>query len=216
MPDVVTTYVLTATNGGGSVSSPPVTVTVHSPSLRLQYSNPAAPDPVKPQIVVVKNSASTPSRLVLDVKVGTQPITAFGLAMNIPLAITIPGNPAVNGPFVGDSSLTPPGLISGTIQMSSSPATGAVMVGGAAMPKFISVGVAKHKATLADGDATWPANSVLFSIALKMVGNPATGDVFKGATVATDPGFRAAALRKDGTEALSKQDILLGDLIISL
>jgi hypothetical protein len=94
--------------------------------------------------------------------------------------------------------------------------TAAVVVGGPAMPRFLSVGVAKHKSALADGDDTWPAGATLFSIALKMVGSPAVGDVFIGNTVARDPTFRAAALRKDGTEAVSKADIALGDFIISL
>jgi hypothetical protein len=84
------------------------------------------------------------------------------------------------------------------------------------MPRFFSVGVAKHKSGLADGDDTWLAGQTLFSIALKMVGTPVAGDVFIGNTVARDPTFRAAALRKDGTEAVSKADIALGDFIISL
>jgi len=211
-PGAVTTYTLTATNAGGSVSQP-VTVNVHSASLRLQYTDPTS---ITAKILVVKNAASTTNRLVLDVKVGALPITAFGFAMNIPLARTIPADPAASGPFNVDTSLSPPGLIPGTINIGSSPATGALMIGGAAMPTFISMGVAKHKAALGDGDDTWAAGATLFSIVLKMVGSPATGDVFKGATVAADPTFRAAALRKDGIEAVGKADVALGDFIISL
>lgn len=212
-PDIVTTYTLTASNTGGATSMSK-TVSVHSPSLRLQYSDPAS---TTAKIRVVKNAASTTSRLVLDVKVGAQPVTAFGFAMNIPLARTIPADPSTNGPFVADASLTPPGLIAnGAINIGASPATGALVVGGVAMPTFLSVGVAKHKANLADADDTWAAGATLFSIALKMVGNPATGSVFIGSSVASDSTFRAAALRKDGTEAVGKADIALGDFIISL
>ncbi len=212
-PDTVTTYTLTATNSSGS-DSKAVTVSVHSPSLRLQYTDPTR---ITAKILVVRNAASTTNRLVLDVKVGALPVTAFGFAMNIPLARSIPADPSTSGPFVGDSSLTPPGLIAtGVIHVGASPATGALVVGGAAMPTFLSVGVARHKATAGEGDDTWAAGATLFSIALKMVGSPATGDVFIGSTVAADPTFKAAALRRDGTEAVSKADIALGDFIISL
>jgi len=213
LPDAVRTYTLTAANSSGA-DSKQATVSVHSPSLRLQYTDPTS---TIAKILVVKNAASTTSRLVLDVKVGALPVTAFGFAMNIPLTRTIPANPSTNGPFAADPSLTPPGLIAnGAIYIGASPATGALLVGGAAMPTFLSVGVARHKASAADGDATWAANATLFSIALVMVGSPATGNVFAGSTVASDPTFRAAALRKDGTEAVGKADIALGDFIISL
>lgn len=212
-PDAVTTYTLTAANSGGA-DSKQATVSVHSPSLRLQYTDPTS---TTAKILVVKNAASTTNRLVLDVKVGLLPVTAFGFAMNIPLARSIPANPATNGPFAADGSLTPPGLIvNGAINVGASPSTGALVVGGAAMPTFLSVGVAKHKASALDGDDTWAAGATLFSIALQMVGTPATGNVFIGSTVASDPTFRAAALRKDGTEAVSKADIALGAFIISL
>jgi hypothetical protein len=212
-PSAPTTYTLTATNAGGSVTAI-APVSVHSASLRLQYTDPTS---ITAKILVVKNTTkSTTNYLVLDVRVGALPITAFGFAMNIPLARTIPADPSTSGPFTVDTSLTPPGIWPGVITMGSSPATGAVMIGGPAMPTFISMGVAKHKAAVGDTDDTWLAGSTLFSIAVKMVGSPATGDVFKGATVAADPTFRAAALHKDGTEAVSKADIALGDFIISL
>ena len=211
-PNTVTTYTLTAANSGGS-DSKQATVSVHSPSLRLQYTDPTS---TTAKILVVKNAASTINRLVLDVKVGALPVTAFGFAMNVPLARTIPADPATNGPFSVDGSLTPPGIMPGIIQFGSSPATGAVVVGGPAMPRFLSVGVAKHKLALADPDDTWQAGATLFSIALKMVGAPIPGDVFIGNAVASDPTFKAAALRKDGTEAVGKADIALGNFTISL
>ena len=211
-PTVSTTYTVTAMNSGGS-DSRSVTVSLHAPGLRLQYTDPTSPTA---KVVVVKSALSTPTNLVLDVKVGAAPITAFGFAMSIPLARTIPTDPATHGPFAADPSQSPPGLKQGIINPGSSPITGAVTVGGAAMQKFISVGVAKHKATVSDGDDTWAAGSTLFSIALKMVGTPATGEVFIGSAVATDPTFRAAALHKDGTEAVSKADVALGDFTITL
>jgi len=211
-PTLSTTYTLTATNSGGS-DSRQVSISVHAPGLRLQYTDPAS---ATAKILVVKSALSTPTNLVLDVKVGAAPITAFGFAMSIPLVRVIPADPATNGPFAADPSQSPPGLKQGIINMGASPVTGAVMVGGAAMQKFISVGVARHTATLADGDDTWAAGSTLFSVALKMVGTPGTGDVFIGSAVAADPTFRAAALHKDGTEAVGKSDIALGDFTITL
>jgi hypothetical protein len=222
-PDTVTTYTLTATNAGGSDSASRK-VSVHSASLRLQYTDPTS---ITAKILVVKNAASTTNRLVLDVKVGALPITAFGFAMNIPLQIVV-ANPVVNG-IALDANLTPPGLIPGTINIGSSPATGAVMVGGPAMSNFISVGVAKHKSAVGDGDDAWAAGSTLFSFVIKMVGSPAKGNVFLGSQLATDPTFRAAALTKNLNpacvpdsnpltcyEAVHKADIALGDFIISL
>jgi hypothetical protein len=210
-PDIATTYTLTATNAGGS-DSLPCLVSVHSASLRLQYTDPTA---VAAKILLVKNTAqSTNSSLVLDAKVGALPITAFGIAMNIPLAATFTNN-ATNG-LALDGSLSPVGLRPGSISYGSSPATAGAFLGGAAMPKVLGLGVAKHKATVGDADDTWAPGSVLFSITIKMVGSPMQGDVFKSAAVAADPTFRAAALHKDGTEAVSKADIALGDFIISL
>jgi hypothetical protein len=212
-PDTVTTYTLTATNAGGSDSASRK-VNVHSASLRLQYTDPTS---ITAKVLVVKNTTkSTNNSLVLDVKVAAMPITAFGIAMNVPLASTFT-NSATNG-LALDGGLSPAGLSLGSINYSAGPppATAAAFLGGPAMPNFLGLGVAKHKLTAGDPDDTWAAGSVLFSVTIKMVGSPAVGDVFKGATVAADPTFRAAALRKDGTEAVSKADIALGDFIISL
>ena len=40
-------------------------------------------------------------------------------------------------------------------------------------------------------------------------------NIFTNAGLGTNAKFRAAALKKDGTEAVSKADIAIGDLIIS-
>lgn len=201
------TLTLTATNDGGSVTQTAL-VTTHSPSLRLQYTNPTS---TTAKITLVRNASSTANRLVLDLKVGAAPVTAFGFAMNIPVS------PGSNGMIALDGNLATAGLIGGTINVGSSPVTGAVIIGGPAMPNVLSMGVAKHKSVPADGDDTWPAGATLFSVAFTMTGTAAGGQaVFLGASAMTDAKFRAAALTKAGAEAVSKQDIAIGDFIISL
>jgi hypothetical protein len=202
------TFTLTATNDGGSVTSTAL-VTTHSPVLHLQYTDPTS---TTAKILLVRNASSTGNRLVLDVKVGATPITAFGFAMNVPVQASS------NGMIALDTNLSPAGLIGGgAINIGSGPATGAVILGGPAMPNILSMGVAKHKATAADGDVAWAANSTLFSIAFTMTASAADGTtVFLGSAAMADPKFRAAAMTKAGTQAATSTDVALGDFVISL
>jgi hypothetical protein len=208
--DTDTTFTLTATNSGGSVDAQ-ATVHTHSAFLHLQYTDPTL---TTAKLKLVKNAASIANRLVLDVKVGALPVTAFGFAMNLPLLAESSGMVAL------DTNLTPAGLIpnAGVINVGSSPTTGAVVLGGSAMPDVLSVGVAQHKASASDGDDTWAAGATLFSIAIKMTASAAAGkSVFLGSSAefAGDPKFRAAALKKDGSEAVGRADVAVGDFIIS-
>src|SRR5262249_38698540 len=150
------TFTLTATNDGGSVTATAL-LTTHSPNLHLQYTDPTSSTA---KILMVRNASSTANRLVLDVKVGSNDITAFGSALNVPVQVESSGMIAL------DTGVSPNGLIGGgAINFGSSPATGAVILGGPAMPNVLSIGVAKHKATAGDGDVTWTAGSTLFSLA---------------------------------------------------
>ena len=203
------TFTLTATNDGGSATATAL-LTTHSPNLHLQYTDPTS---TTAKILMVRNASSTANRLVLDVKVGSAPITAFGFAMNIPV------HPESNGMITLDTDLSPQGLIAtGAINVGSSPATGAVLLGGAAMPNVLSMGVAKHKATAGDGDVTWAAGATLFSIAFKMTGSASDGTtIFKASEVATDARFKAAAMNKAGTTPpAGTSDVAVGDFVISL
>ncbi|HUJ24923.1 MAG TPA: hypothetical protein VLW85_02820, partial [Myxococcales bacterium] len=202
------TFTLTATNDGGSVQQT-FPVTTHNPLLHLQYTDPGS---TTAKILVVKNASSTSNRLVLDVKVGSAPVTAFGFAMNIPVQA------ASNGMIALDGNLTPNGIIGGgAINFGSTPSTAAAILGGPAMPNVFSVGVARRKTLSTDGDVSWPANSVLFSLVFTMTGSAQAGTtVFVGSTAMADPKFRAAALTKAGTEAVSAPAVAIGDFVISL
>lgn len=202
------TLTLTATNDGGSVSRTAL-LTTHSPNLHLQYTDPTS---ATAKIKLVRNASSTANRLVLDVKVGAAAVSAFGFAMNIPVLAES------NGMIALDGNLAPAGLVGGgAINVGGSPVTGAVLLGGAAMPDVLSMGVAKHKNLAGDGDDTWAPGATLFSIAFTMTGAAADGHtVFLGATAMANAKFRAAALTRAGIEAVSKQDIAIGDFVISL
>lgn len=208
------TFVLTATNDGGSVTAQTPPVTTHAHVLHLQYTDPANSTA---KILLVRNSTSTDARLVLDVKVAStaSAITAFGFAMNIPVL------QESNGMYALDTnSVVAPGLLSGgAINAGTSPVTGAIFLSGptSAMPNVLSIGVAKHKNAATDGDDTWNPGATLFSMAFTMTASASDGhSVFLGTTAMADPKFRAAALTKAGAEAVSKQDIAIGDLVISL
>jgi hypothetical protein len=202
------TFTLTATNDGGSTTRTAL-LTTHPPNLHLQYTDPTSSSA---KILMVRNASSIANRLVLDVKVGASPITAFGFAMNIPV------HAESNGMFVLDPGLSPVGLIGGgAINFSGSTQTAAAILGGPAMPNVFSVGVAKLKANAADGDVTWLAGATLFSIAFNMTGSATSGTtVFLGNDAMTDPKFRAAALTKAGAQAATSGDVAIGDFVISL
>jgi hypothetical protein len=198
------TYTLTATNSGGSATMT-ASVALSTGIQHLQYTDPTS---ITAKLKLVRNASSTNTHLVLDMKVGAAAVTAFGVALNIPFdpasagMISVPASP----------------ITAGVISFGSGPPTAAALLGSAssAMPGIYSVGVAKKKASAGDGDDTWLAGATLFSIAFDMTVS-ATGptNVFTAAALATNTKFRAAALKKDGTEAVSKVDIAVGDLIIS-
>ena len=199
---VATVYTLTAVNGGGSVTAT-AAVTTHSPQLHLQYTDPTSS---AAKLLLVRNPASTNGHLILDLKVGAAAVIAFGVALNLPL------DPASAGMFTFPAN----GLIPGAIASGSSPATAAAFLGSAVMPNLFSVGVARKKSSAADGDTTWAAGATLFSVAFDMSGTAAAGtNVFLASQLAGNPKFRAAALMKDASEAVSKGDIAIGDFIIS-
>src|SRR5205823_6238838 len=96
--DIAKDFTLTATNPGGSATAS-VHVATHSPFLHLQYTDPTS---ATAKILLVKNAASTANRLVLDVKVGAAPVTAFGFAISIPF------NAASAGAITLDNTVSTP------------------------------------------------------------------------------------------------------------
>jgi len=210
-----TIYKLTATNDGGSVTKT-VAVATHAAGVRLTYTDPT----VNGKIVVVKNAdLSIPNEIVLDVKVGPAPVTAFGFAINIPLDPT--GATMVALPAsLGTAALAIPGVsTTGVIDVGSSPTTATALLGGTGSPmqNVLSVGVAKNKAAAGtSGDDTWAAGATLFSIALKINSAAAAGStVFASATATADPRYKAAAIAHDGSAVVASADVAIGDLLIS-
>ena len=205
------TFTLTATNSGGTATRE-APVTTHLPGLRLQYTDPTS---TAARLLLVRNAASTNERLILDLKVGASPVTAFGVALTIPFDSRSAGMLS----FAASSATSLGGITEGTIRVGSNPPTAAAILGapGSAMPNVFSVGVAKKKSVATEGDDIWAAGWVLFSVAFNMTGSAAPGmNVFTALSLPANPRFRAAALRKDATEAVSAGDIALGDFIISL
>jgi hypothetical protein len=207
-----TIYTLTAIGPGGQ-DTKSVSVITHTPSLHLEYTDPTS---TTAKLRLVKNAAaSTPSHLVLELKVGSSPITAFGVALNIPFASTAVGN--VGFADTSASRLGGLSVPSGSpIDVGSGPATAAAKLPSSGpLANVFLVGVAKKKATTSDGDYLWPADATLFSVAFDMTGT-AEAVVFLAGTATADARFRATAQKKDGTEAVSKADVAIGDLRLAL
>jgi hypothetical protein len=200
-PSIDTTYTLTADGQGGRATRA-IGVSVHSPLLHVQYVDPPAGSG---KVRLVRNASSTSTHLILDLKVGGTAISGFGVALSLP----------IDGAKI---SFTPAsGLIvnPAVLDVGSAPSTAA-----AALPStgplrnVLVLGVARKKQAPADGDVVFPADAILFSIALDMNGAPATGVIFTGSNLGTQ--FRAAVLTRAGAEGISKQEFAIGDLSISL
>ena len=200
-PIADTTYTLTADGPGGRATQS-VSVSVHTPFLHLQYDDP----PVGAgKLRLVRNASSTATHLVLDLQVGGNPVTGFGIALSLPVD-------AAKVTFTPASGLVVNAI---TLDAGSAPATAAATLPlTGPLGNMLVVGVARKKQVVTDGDVLLPAGATVFSIALDMNGAPATGVLFTGTNLETR--FRAALLNKAGAEVVSKQDFGIGDLSITL
>jgi len=200
-PVDTTTYTLTATGSGGRATQS-VSVSVHSPFLHLQYDDP----PVGAgKLRLVRNASSTATHLVLDLQVGGNPVTGFGIALSLPVD-------AAKVTFTPASGLV---VNATTLDAGSAPATAAATLPlTGPLGNMLVVGVARKKQVVTDGDVVLPAGATVFSIALDMNGAPATGVLFTGTNLETR--VRATLLNKAGVEVVSKQDFAIGDLSITL
>lgn len=208
-PAATTTYTLRAAGAGGQVTAT-ATVALVAVGLTLNYTNPTSSTA---KLLLLKNVArsTSPTHLVLDVTTGAAAIpAAFGVAMNLPLDHTkatftftagVTGNLAVP---VG--APLQPGTGAGATLAGLQPLTGP-------LADFLTVGVARKKAASTDGDVILPANTVLFSITLDAVTTAPAGTVFDGSALPV--AARMAALKRDGTEAVSKADFAVGLMFIT-
>ncbi|TMB41990.1 MAG: hypothetical protein E6J58_02295 [Deltaproteobacteria bacterium] len=198
-PRVDTTYVLTATGLGG-VTTSSTTVTVHAASLHVQYDDPAAGGKLR----LVRNAASTATHLVLDLQVGSNALSGFGIALTLPM------DPAMVT-FVPATGLV---LNASVLDAGSSPATAAAAVPSAGpLQNMLVVGVARKKQAATDGDVTLSAGATVFSIVVDLNGS-APGQIFSGSNLGT--AARAALLNKAGAEVVSIADFAIGDLSLAL
>ena len=200
---VPTTFVLTATNAAGSVTRE-TPVTTHSPTLQFNYTDPTS---ATARLLLVQNAAaSTKDHLVLDLKVGSSAVTAFGVAMNIPFDDASTGMVAFGDTLEVNLSNLPAGA-----------RTVAARFNGAALPNTLTFGAAKQKLNAGDtAPTTWAPGSTLLSLAFDMTGTTAaTTTVFSASTLQADPRFRAAALLFDGTVVVAKADVALGTFLVT-
>jgi hypothetical protein len=200
-PVDTTTYTLTATGAGGSKTAT-ITVTVRAPFLHVQYDDPPAG---AGKLRLVRNANSTATHLILDLQIGGNAVSGFGIALSLPMdaaKVTFtPGSGLVVNTTVLDAGSAPP------TAAATLPLTGP-------LGNMLVVGVARKKQVVTDGDVPLPAGATVFSIAVDMNGSPATGVIFSGSNLETR--FRAALLNKAGAEVVSKQDFAIGDLSIAL
>jgi hypothetical protein len=192
------TYTLTATGPGGTATAS-VNVATRPPVLHLDYLNPAG---TAGALRLIKNqNNSTDTRLQLDLVVGAQPVTAFGLAMNLPFDVTR-AKLSTNTPFA-------PGT---AINVGSSPAMAVAKVPTAGpLQNVLVLGLAQKQRGV---EAQIPAGTVIFSLAFDLIPNAPTGVVFDGVI----PGlkFDAALLRANNTRAVDKAGFDIGQMIVAL
>ena len=138
---------------------------------------------------------------------------AFGVALNLPLDHT-------RATFAFDGSASPPAGILVPVGGPLSPGTGATATLGGKqalagpLADQVTIGVARRKSVVTDGDVSLPAGALLFSIAFDVAIGAQSGTLFDGPSA----GFgkaRLAVLKKDGTEAASKADFAVGQLFVT-
>ena len=200
-PGADTTYTLRVAGPGGTATRS-TSVSVHAPFLHLQYDD---PDAGVGKLRLVRNPASTAAHLVLDVQVGANALTGFGVALTLPWEAAKVTFSSGTGLILNASVLDP----------GSSPATAAATLPTSGpLQNTLVIGVARKKLSTADGDVPFAAGATVFSIGMDMNGTPAEGVIFTGTDLGPKSG--GAMLNKAGAEVVSKPDFAIGILAVSL
>jgi len=200
-PGADTTYTLRVAGPGGTATRS-TAVSVHAPFLHLQYDD---PDAGVGKLRLVRNPASTAAHLVLDVQVGANALTGFGVALTLPWEAAKVTFSSGTGLILNASVLDP----------GSSPATAAATLPTSGpLQNTLVIGVARKKLSTADGDVPFAAGATVFSIGMDMNGTPAEGVIFTGTNLGPKSG--GAMLNKAGAEVVSKPDFAIGILAVSL
>ena len=219
-PGATTTYLLTATSPGGTATAT-ATVALVAAGLRLDYADPTVTAGKK--ILLVKNAASTATHLVLDVKVGAADIAAaFGVAMNLPLDHTMatfsfdPTTSPTTGVVVPAAAPLQPGTGTGATMGGKQVTAGPLHDATASAPAsdMVTIGVARKKSVVTDGDVLLPAGTVLFSVGFDVAAAAPSGTVLDPAAAAFAKA-KLSVLKKDGTEAAGKSDFAIGQLFVT-
>lgn len=176
-PTTTTTYTLTARGPAGSsvTATQQVTVTPTPGTRTLSYADPAGL-PAGASLALVKNAASTPTLLKLDV-VTTQAVSANALAFGLALDGS---KVALDAAAAGD---TAPGFTvnASALNPGSTPAAAAASLRTAGpLANVLTFGIAQKPSGggAVPGDTSIPSGSVLCTLRLMPVATAAPGPVF--------------------------------------
>ena len=195
LPTADTTYTLTATDSFGGRDSMTATISVHAAGPGIDYTDPPTSVIAGKPIVLLRNSTSTPTHLIIDVKTGGASIAAaFALAMNLPLSHTLATFSAGSAGIVIPAGAP---LVPGAVGSSGTTAAGAVGPVGGPLVDILTVGVARRKLSVADGDVSLPANTLLFSLGFDLVPGAAAGTLFDGTSGKLAAPAKLAVLLKE-------------------
>ncbi|TMA26070.1 MAG: hypothetical protein E6J78_15170 [Deltaproteobacteria bacterium] len=190
-PDQTTAYILSATGEGTTVTA---TATVHV--LRLQYSDPAPGGAAR----LVRNAASTSTRAVLDLIVGSSPQSAFGLALDLAVDTGRATFDAATGFDIAGSALAPNAngeIAAKAIVPSTGPLAGVLVAG-----------IAHRKTGPADLDQVLAAGALLARFSFDMKSGAAAGKVFD------DTAFGAVLLSSALSPVVPKSGFAIGMLSV--
>ena len=134
---------------------------------------------------------------------GTSPLTAFGVALNLPLdatKVTFPPSGLQANPAVLDPG-QPPSMAA------------AALPGAGPLQGVLTLGVARKKQIGSDGDVVLPAGARLFSLTLDLAPNAPTGMVFDG--VSPGKKFAAGVINLAGQRVVDKTGFAIGQLSVT-
>lgn len=176
------------------------TFTVYEPL--MVYTDPATFRP----IALRRNPASTPSQVVLDLVV-QQPQLAYSAALNLPLEVS---QVSAVAPLITAGPALNPGT--GVVAM------GATLGGVGRLSGVLSAGISQKAAGAGSNnqDRSIATGQVLFTLRLEPSPTATGGVVFDGATLLSDPRFRAALLDRQDNVVVPGTSFGIGRLEIQL
>ncbi|MFP2932499.1 beta strand repeat-containing protein, partial [Pyxidicoccus sp. 3LG] len=165
----------------------------------LAYTDPAAG-----RIRVMRNAASTDSRLVLDV-VAAEELSGYGVGFNLPLDAT-------KVRLAAQNAITAGAILS---TGSTVPAVAAALPTSGPMAGVLTSGISQKAAGsgAVQTDTTITAGSVLYQLVLELAPGAEPGVVFDGATLGS--GFKGLLRNKVGDDVVGSSGFTVGRLEIA-